>query len=449
MNEVDDTSKEVRWLKQTYFADTSQQLVLQPGETLLREGSFNDRLYLIIDGVLTGFLEDENAVSFEVFKSTKNMFVGVYSFFSADHRSYLTIVANEKTTVAYIDQHKKKLSEAQFARDFLPVIVHEIYLRQVLAQKLTQQRQEAIQKLYENEKMAMLGQLAAGLAHELNNAVGVLPRNTDWLIQALRDYLKDRKLNALFETSVHEGVSFNTLKLREKRKALEAKFQLPAKLAKQLAKINMNDQEIEKIIKGNQRSLDVLSVIAEAGFALHDMKLAATHSTHVVQSVRELGFKNGGERVETSVLETLNSALALLKTLTQGVEIGFRSTNDAVVLANPGDLVQVWVNLIKNACESLSGVDVINRKIFIEIIEGGPDYLVKISDNGPGIEEILLPRVFEPNLTTKVKGLSFGLGLGLSTVKKIVTGYKGSVEVKSKPGETIFTVQFPKHPTTF
>ncbi|MFQ5560714.1 MAG: ATP-binding protein [Nitrospinota bacterium] len=69
--------------------------------------------------------------------------------------------------------------------------------------------------------------------------------------------------------------------------------------------------------------------------------------------------------------------------------------------------------------------------------------LVSVEDNGPGIPEENREKVFQPNVTTKVEGLSFGLGLGLSIVKRLVELYNGSINIRSKPGKTVFTVSFP------
>lgn len=442
MSENFETSKDVTWLKKLYFSTPGNTISLEKGETLLKEGSFNDKLYLIVDGTLAGFLEDQNGEMFEVFKSTRNMFVGVYSYFSPDNLSYLTLVADEPTTVAFLNQEQKKRPE--FASHFLPVIVHEIYLRQILTQQLTRQRQAAIKKLYETEKMATLGQLAAGLAHELNNAVGVLQRNTEWLIESFGGFLKDRKLNSIFETSLQEGLTFSTSALRDRRKSLEKRFEISPKFAKQLAKTNLSEDAIAKLLRENSGALDTINLISETGLVLHDMRVAAMHSTHVVQSVRELGFSNTEHPDLSSIHATITKALALVKSLLSGIQVEVNKTTDGLINATPGDLVQIWLNLIKNACESLSASSTSHPTLIIEMNENDENYIVSIMDNGPGIPEEQMKKVFEPNFTTKVKGLSFGLGLGLSIVKKIVTNYKGSISVTSRPGETRFTVTLPK-----
>ncbi len=444
MSDTFETSKDVDRLKQKYFNDPSKRIELEKGATLVIEGNFNDRLYVILDGTLTGYLKDENDDQTEVFQSTRDMFVGVYSYFSAEHITYLTLIAEENTTVAYIDQSSRKGREASFAQDFLPVIVHELYLRQMLAQRLNLQRQAAIRKLFENEKMATLGQLAAGLAHELNNAIGVLDKNTSWLATSVKEFLKNKALRNLFLTMVESGQSLSTMELREKRKTLEKKFGIPASVAKQLAKTALAEDEIHSLLKENQRELDRISIVTEAAIVLHDMQVAATHAAHVVQSVRILGMNNSDAARETSLLETINKAMALTKPLWQDVAVSVGQDTDATVVANPGDLVQIWVNLIKNACESMSLAQTASPALSIRIRSNEDHYAVTVSDNGPGIPPGLQKKIFQPNFTTRVSGLSFGLGLGLSIVRKIVTQYRGSVRVESQPGDTNFIVQLPK-----
>lgn len=444
MSERFETSKDVTWLKELYFSDKSKQLVIEKGETLISEGNFNDRLFLILDGTLKGYLRDENNEQNEVLRSTKNMFVGVYSYFGDEHVTYLTLIADERTTLAYIDQSVKEKNKEKFAAHFLPVIVHELHIRQLLAQRLTHYRTAAIKKLYEREKMATLGQLAAGLAHELNNAVGVLAKNTEWLSRTLADYLNTKKLRELFQNAFQEGQSLNTASLREKRKQLEKRFDLPTSVAKQLAKTSLNEKQIEALLKENKKELEIISLVTEAGIVLHDMDVAATHATHVVQSVRELGSTSAEKSVETSIYETITKSLALTKPILGNITLNIVKDTVGPLVANPGDLVQVWVNLIKNACESLKNSETQTPVLTIQITAGDKKYTVTIQDNGPGISEEMLPKIFQPSFTTKVSGLSFGLGLGLSIVKKIIENYKGTVRVESEPGDTRFIVQIPK-----
>jgi C4-dicarboxylate-specific signal transduction histidine kinase len=431
-------------LKKLYFSDESKRILLKKGETLLTEAARNNRLYLVLEGKLDCYLKDDNGKLYEVQQSTKNMFLGVYSFFSYEQTSYLTVIAAEDTRLAFIEKNAEQENNERFARDFLPVIVHEIYLRQVLSLKMSKERQAAVKKLYESEKIILLGQLAAGLAHELNNAVGILERNTEWLITELSEFLKRKNLIDLFLSALEGGQKRSTVQIRERREHLETHFGLTTKLAKQLAKTALTMPEIEKLIGTGLKDFDTIHQITEAAIVLHDMRIAAGHATHVVMSVRDLGSNRNAMPVETSLYDTINKALTLTKNLTKQVNVKIDKQTEGTLWASPGDLVQIWVNLIKNACESMVLSGTPQPSLSILIHEEDAAYTVTIADNGGGISPDILKRIFEPSFTTKVNGLSFGLGLGLSIVKKIVDSYKGSVRVTSKTGETAFIVQLPK-----
>lgn len=438
------TSRKLAELKKDYFSDESRRILVRKGETLLTENTENNRLYLVLDGSLMCYLKDESGKEYKMMESVRNMFLGVYSFFSYEQKSYLTVIAATDTHLAYLERTDSFVNTEKFARDFLPVIVNEIYQRQVLTQELNKERQAAIKKLYESEKMILLGQLAAGLAHELNNAVGILERNTEWLISALNNLLRKKDLKDVFERVLEHGQQQSTAQVRERRLYLEDKFGIATKLAKQLAKTTLSLTELERLIEGGLDSFGDINQITEAAIVLHDMRIAASHATHVVMSVRELGSNRNAMPVETSVYETITKALTLTKNLSKNINIKIDKRTDGKIWASSGDLVQVWVNLIKNACESMlqSGTEKPTLNILIEERENM--YKVVITDNGSGIKSEIIKKIFEPNFTTKINGLSFGLGLGLSIVKKIIDSYTGSVSFTSVPGETSFIVQLPK-----
>ncbi|MCB0497610.1 MAG: cyclic nucleotide-binding domain-containing protein [Cyclobacteriaceae bacterium] len=439
-------SRDVGWLKSKYFNDDAKRIYLKKGEVLLRPNSYNDKLYLICKGVLKGYIEDEHGELFEIFNSSNDMFVGVYSFFSSEHKSYSTVVAAEDTVLGYIDHSQAAVASPDFAQHFLPVVVNEIYLRQLLAGQMSLERQAAMKKLAETEKMSTLGQLAAGIAHELNNAIGVVHRNTELLAQSLKEYfeLKEPGLFSFFTKSLERGQRHSSSFIRERRKEIEQKYKLSARIAKQLAKANVENEQIEQLLKSGLHEFKPIQFLIDTGVSLHDMNVASTQAAHVVKSVRELGNTQKITLVETDINETIREALSLTKNMLLGIKLSIVTEVEGKLLANPGDLVQVWVNLIKNACESLKHEKTQQPEIEIKTWEENKTYNVCITDNGPGISADLLPRIFQPNVTTKVDGLSFGLGLGLSILKKIVESYQGAVSVSSQPGRTSFIVQLPK-----
>jgi C4-dicarboxylate-specific signal transduction histidine kinase len=441
---------DIRWLREAYFSDLEKRIHLKAGETLLEPETHNQRLYLILKGSLVGCIEDESGESFEIFRSTTGMFVGVYSYFSHSHRSYSTVRAEMDSVLAYLEPDTPAVKDEQgrtFAEHFLPVIVNEIYIRQLFAQKVSQANQIAMKHLYQAEKMATLGQLAAGLAHELNNAIGVIQRKTDWLASRLKVYLQEkdtRNMFPYFQRGFQKGQWLSSAEIRQRKRGLEKQLNLAPALAKKLAKAGITEPEIRQLKGSLDETLERVNYYYETGVAMHDISLAANHAAHVVRSVKELGTAQRGGVQFVDLNHTLHEALSLIKKLLSKVEVRLDLQDLPLVRVNAGDFVQIWVNILKNAVEAMAQVH--DRQSLLDIRSGldTRGIFFTLTDNGPGISPNIIDRIFQPDVTTKVQGLSFGLGLGLSIVKKMIEGYGGTISVKSKPGKTTFTIRIPK-----
>lgn len=440
---------DISWLTEAYFSDPTKRLTLAKGDILLRPQEVNERLFLIVAGTLVGYIQDETGEPFEIFRSSAGTFVGVYSYFSKKHRSYSTVVAEEACTLAYIDKDQPTVRDEQgrtFAEHFLPVIVNEIYKRQLLAQRITLANQMAMKQLFRAEKMATLGQLAAGLAHELNNAIGVIQRKTEWLADRVSEYLKEkdtRNMYPFFEKGFRKGNWLSSLEIRQRKRELERRYGLDPALAKKLAKIGLSMEEMKAFAGLSPGQIQRINYYFETGIAMHDIQLAANHAAHVVRSVKELGAANRELFAEIDLNHTLHEALSLAKKYLSGVDVRLDLTELPLLRGNPGDFVQIWLNIIKNAAESMAldqeqastlliHTEVLPHKVSVEIV-----------DNGPGIPPEIQSRIFQPNVTTKVQGLSFGLGLGLSIVQRLVESYGGHINVNSRPGRTAFCITLP------
>jgi C4-dicarboxylate-specific signal transduction histidine kinase len=180
----------------------------------------------------------------------------------------------------------------------------------------------------------------------------------------------------------------------------------------------------------------------EMGVSIHDILVASGHAVHVLKSIKQLSVSDQA-RSDVNLHETISEALTLLKKLVTDVQVKVRSDAKFGVTANKGELVQIWVNLIRNACESMQNAEIKDPELTIETSRKRGYVWVAVSDNGPGIPEDLHQKIFQPNFTTKIGGLSFGLGLGLTIVQRLVDSYGGKIEVASKPGKTTFTVKLP------
>ncbi len=177
------------------------------------------------------------------------------------------------------------------------------------------------------------------------------------------------------------------------------------------------------------------------GADLHDLRLASRHTVGIVKSVKQLGRTDIDVDEAVDINDSINHALSLLQSEIRRIEVRVRPSELPKFQGLKTELVQVWVNIIKNACDALQHTP--NPAIEIQTRYVKQKLLVTITNNGPEIDEVTRRKIFQPNFTTKKGGLSFGLGLGLSIVKRIVSGYGGSIAVKSDEQKTIFRIKLP------
>lgn len=443
---------DINWLKQNYFSDKRQRLVLRKGDKVTRQGIVNIKLFYVASGSLSGYFKTEDGTVINMFSAGINMIVGIYSFFSNEHCSYTTVIAEEDSVVFYTTNNqlpqKGTAEYGLFIQQILPVVVNEIYLRQMVTINSLTEKEAAIEKLFDQDKMATLGQMAAGLAHELNNAISVIQSKVDWVSRNLKYYISEKDSRGLypyFLRSLENGQSKSSIEIRKKRKEIIKKFDLKENRARRLARMDLSIEEIKGVLdKQDKEVLDRLDYYWEAGLALHDIHIATDHTTHVIKSIKELGARNRDEINEFNLLASVKKTQSILSNLIRDIDVETDISEGLFINGKEGDFIQLWMNLIKNAAESLMATDSELRKITISAKQKNENVRVMISDNGPGIPEKNLVKIFQPSFTTKIDGLSFGLGLGLSIVQKIVSMYNGSIDVRSSPHQTSFIVEIPK-----
>lgn len=440
-------ARNIEWLTRNYFSNPERRIFLEAGDKLLHPGQENRRLFLVRTGLLRGSIQSPGSEPFELFRSGPDKLVGAYSFFSTRHQSYSTVEALESTEVSYIED--RDLSEegyAEFALHMLPAVVEEIYQRQLDALKLQRDRNEAMERLHQAEKMAALGQMAAGMAHELNNAIGVIQRCGHWLAGRLKEYLaeKDRhQMLPFFHQGLEKGQDLSSREIRERRRRFEDQLGVSPRTARTLAKIGLDEAELTGYPGNLEPYADRINYYFEMGLNLHDLLLAAEQAGQTVQSVRELGAAGRIQLELVQLNDTLTRALGLLQRELSAVQVELDLQELPPVMANANDWVQVWVNLLKNAQEAMASGGTPQPTLWLKSRRTEAKVELSVTDNGPGIPISLQKKIFQPNVTTKKKGLDFGLGLGLAIVSRIVETYQGEIELDSRPGKTTFTIALP------
>ncbi|MCF4173066.1 ATP-binding protein [Vibrio sp. McD22-P3] len=426
-----------------YFSQSDRQVTLSADEVVLRQSGQNDRLYLVLRGELEGYFEsDEDGRLTKLFTASAGAFIGVHSFFSGTWTASSTVIAKTEVTLAWIDRHTPAVSPETLGplnAQFMPVMVNELSRRQRRATQEALAKEKALQRLHTAEQMTTLGQLAAGIAHELNNAIGVVSSKTERLQQDLIQLLEEvhPEASQFFDVGLMQGQSASSSEVRQLTKQIQSQYRLERSLAKRLARATASHTIPDSWLADPEQALKYWGM----GRDLHDLRVAAKHTVGIVKSVKQLGRTDGEPDELLDINDTINKALALLQSDLRRVSVRLRPATLPLIKGASTEYVQIWSNIVKNACDAMLQTE--SPQIDIQTKLSNQRILVTIANNGPEIDEPTRRKIFQPNFTTKKGGLSFGLGLGLSIVKRIVSENGGTIVVKSDKESTIFRVKLP------
>jgi signal transduction histidine kinase len=190
----------------------------------------------------------------------------------------------------------------------------------------------------------------------------------------------------------------------------------------------------------------------ELGHDMRDLQVAAKHATGIVRAVKLLGGGNSTRQEGIDVRESVNDAMNLLTNKLKHITVETDLTPCPLLTADLTELVQIWTNIINNAYDAMMQAHTPTPTVRIATAafhaEGHnllpTEYVrVSISNNGPPIPNEIHEKIFNPNFTTKKLGLDFGLGLGLSIVRRLVDSYNGTIELISNETETTFIINLP------
>lgn len=318
--------------------------------------------------------------------------------------------------------------------------------------------------LHQQERMAALGTLSAGLAHELNNPAAAAQRSAAELQKTLI------KWQAL--THEIESVAFKenqTDWLNNIRKDVTRRFEARVKL-EALERIDLVDQlqswleaggiesawEVAPAMVNCGWTIEALKELKTSAFfklsvqwlgtsclmmeLLAEVQLTAARVSGIVRAMKSYTYLDLAPLLEVDVHEGLENTLVIMQhKLKQGVTVKREyAPNLPRIEAYASELNQVWTNIIDNAVDAMNGIGVIVLRTYVE----DHHVVVEIIDNGPGIPENILMRIYEPFFTTKPPGSGTGLGLHISH-DIIANHHRGQLLVRSKPGETVFKAVLP------
>jgi signal transduction histidine kinase len=411
----------------------------------------------------------------------KNRVVGVLAVARAEHaREFSDADLNLLTTFA--DQAGAAVENAQLyqeVRGASEELEKKVRLRTAELTAINTELGKALADLREtqaqlvlSERMAGLGVLVAGVAHEINSPTAAIRGSVDGLATALARVARHNLPPAitvmvealgseLAERPLLTGLTARKV-ARELATALEASG-LPdtQAIATELADLNATHEDAAKFVAalGSELALAPRAIAALTDHVyLHRTASTVRHAVGQIQRIvgalkSYSHLDQQATRTDADLHEGLETTLVLLHHALRDIVIERRYGVIPRVPVFVDELNQVWTNLISNAQQALAGKGTIVIETLVDPgdrSESGPLHLgnasvvVRVIDDGPGVPADALPRIFEPFFTTKAKGEGTGLGLGIA--RQIVAKHGGDMRCESEPGRTVFEVRLPVAP---
>jgi len=328
---------------------------------------------------------------------------------------------------------------------------------------------EATRIEQQRDRLASLGKLSAGLAHELNNPASAAKRATS----QLREILIKIK-SASLELGRRDLTSAQKLEIEKLEASFTQKDVIPAdaltisdledqidsllrshgqndlwQLAADLARRNIKPEVLESLFANldadtARAALVRIAASVEVASLLHEIESSTSRISDLVLAIKEYTHMDQAPVQNVDIVKSLETTLTILNhKLKQGVVVQRDYQKVPFLVDSFGsELNQVWTNLIDNAIDAMHG----KGELRVRTYRDDTCVVVEIGDNGPGISPEVKPHIFEPFFTTK--GVGQGTGLGLDTAQRIVKKHRGNIQVTSKPGDTRFQVWLPLSETS-
>jgi len=433
-----------------WFLAHSQEVNFRAGDVYVRQGDPADAMFVILDGEFQwrGGSGGEPLV----FTSKAGDVTGVLPF------SRMKQFAG--TGRAVTDGRLLR-----FPASLLPELIQRMpEVAKRLVGAMADRIREFTRLEQQRDRLAALGKLSAGLAHELNNPASAAKRAAGQLRASLKQ-IKDasqelgtRDLTAARKAEIERFENRLTEKNEPPPDVLTIStledqldvvlrshgqndlWQLAANLARRGVRPELLESLFASLDPDTLRAALVrISASLEVAGLLNEIENSTSRISDLVHAIKEYTFMDQAPVQNVDVIKSLETTLTILNhKLKRGVEVE-RDYQPVPLLVDSfgSELNQVWTNVIDNAIDAMHS----QGKLRVRTYRDDNCVVVEIGDNGPGIPPEIQPHIFEPFFTTK--GVGEGTGLGLDTVQRIVKKHKGNIQVSSKPGDTRFQILLP------
>ena len=429
------------------------EIHLKPGDQLFAEGSPGDKAYIIESGEIE-ILKSSGGKNVLLAVRKSGEVIGEMSLLESAPRFASGKARTDSKLLAIgHDQLDDLLNTSpSAARSLLFTITNRLRSTELM--------------LRQSEKMAQLGTLTAGIAHELNNPAAAAQRGTSQLNNEIEHLLEtqialsrlslskeswdqlDNLTNVIRETASNQS-DIDALERSDREYEIEDwlnAHNIPDawEFAPTIVNLGFTNAQLEDLATGFEAE-DLGKVIAWMGASfntftlLEEINQGSERISEIVKSLKSYAYLDQAPIQAVDIQEGINNTLVMLRhKLKEGVEVK-RDYGEGIppIQAYGSELNQVWTNIIDNAIDAMNG----KGEIKITTRLNGDWVIVDLEDNGPGIPEDIQEKIFSPFFTTKAVGKGTGLGLNISY--KIIEKHSGEVKVYSKPGKTRFEVSLP------
>ena len=434
----------------TWFLSKAQEIELKPGDTYLQQGGPADAMFVILEGQL----QARGELGGEVFSLTANPgdVTGVLPF---SRMKQFPLTGRAMTNGRVL----------RFPASLFPELVQKMpELASRLVGLMSDRIRETTRREQQRDRLAALGKLSAGLAHELNNPASAARRATSQLRKTIKQ-IKDashelgtQELTASQKAEIeklessliqHDGPPPDTLTISMLEDQLDTVlrshgqndlWQLAGDLARKGAQPQVLESLFAMLDAGTARAALVrIAAVLDVASLLDEIESSTARISDLVGAIKEYTYMDQSPVQNVDIGKSLETTLTIMNhKLKQGVTVQ-REYHPVPFLVDSfgSELNQVWTNIIDNAIDAMNG----KGKLQIRTFRDDNCVGVEISDDGPGIPPEILPHIFEPFFTTK--GVGQGTGLGLDTVQRIVKKHHGDINVTSKRGQTVFQILLP------
>ncbi len=457
------------------------RLTLPEGTFVTREGEWMEEVTIVLDGSVA-LIHDAPSGDIVMHEESTGRVIGLLAV-SEGHRALFDAITTSE--VHCVRMTVEQINYATQGHPDITLLVATLFIRSLerrlrraeqlhisnveLSEQLELERthlaaalvnlEEARTELSTQERLASLGSLSAGVAHELNNPMAAIQRISEYLGEDVSELLEtspDKRWAQQAITALQSGASAPSLSSRDERKLRRELAEVtgdPA-VAQRLALAGIRDPKFARqLTKRSGISLENALQAASIGTQLRNLRSASNRITELVSSLRSYARPDGDTLVDVNIHDNLDDAIRLLSHKLTNIDIAREFGDIATVEGHPAQLAQVWTNVLTNAAEAITeaagdppnGKEPIGR---VNIVTSRPRpgwVRISIEDDGPGIPADVLPQVFEPRFTTKSGQVRFGLGVGLGVSRTIVGNHQGTMRICTDDQGTTVAVDLPEH----